>query len=189
MPDAWCAETAYAVLERVASKIRSTKSITVDYSLSSGGQRSEGHLLLSGDRFMISSPQITSWYDGMSQWTYSSLAGEVNITEPTSEELAQVNPFAIIQSFSADYNASLKKSPKGFDTVILKSKRKNMDITSAEIVINNSTHYPAKIKLVMNGGQAISIEIKNIKTGGDVPLSDFRFNPTKYPAIPVIDLR
>lgn len=64
-----------------------------------------------------------------------------------------------------------------------------MDITSAEIVINNSTHYPAKIKLVMNGGQAISIEIKNIKTGGDVPLSDFRFNPKKYPAIPVIDLR
>lgn len=183
------AESASAVLGRVAEKIRSSGSLNITYTLTANGERADGNILISSDCFQLSSPQVRSWYDGKTQWTYSSLMGEVNITEPTPEEIAQVNPFAIIKSFSTDYTASFLKSPKGFSNILLKSKKKNADITSATVTINNSTGYPYSIKLIMAGGQEFSVGIKSVKPGQPLPLSTFRYNTKEYPSVRVVDLR
>ncbi|WP_301904186.1 LolA-like putative outer membrane lipoprotein chaperone, partial [uncultured Duncaniella sp.] len=105
------AETATSILDRASAKIRSDKSIAATYTISADGHLHSGTLTIAGDRFILTSPQISSWYDGKTQWTYSTQTGEVNITEPTPEELQQVNPFAIINSFRKLYKASLLKSP------------------------------------------------------------------------------
>lgn len=185
----WGAETASAVLERTAAKIRAAKSLVVDYSLTAGGQTVDGVLTIAGNCFQLNSSEVKSWYDGKTQWTYSTHIGEINITEPTREELLQVNPFAIIQSFSTDYTATLLKSPGGFSNIRLSAKRKNLDITGATITINNTTGYPTAVKLVMNGGQTISIRVKSVSPGGLLPVSRFRFDHKAYPAVEVVDLR
>lgn len=185
----WGNNNAISILDKAASKIRSAKSLIAEYTLTSGGQTVNGILTLAGDCFQLSSPQVRSWYDGKTQWTYSSHIGEVNITEPTSEDLAQVNPFSILKSFSSNYTASTQKSAKGTSTVLLKAKKKNADISSVLVTVNNSTGYPSAIRLSLDGGQTVNIKINSVIPGGLLPISRFRYNPKDYPGINVVDLR
>ena len=101
------AESADALLKSAAEKLNCAKSINASYRISAEGQTMKGYLTVSKNRFIIDSPQMKSWFDGKTQWTYSAEMGEVNITEPTDDELAQVNPFAILNTFRTKYKSPL----------------------------------------------------------------------------------
>lgn len=183
------AESATGLLDKAAAKIRSAKSLSASYSISADGQSQSGTLTISGDRFTIASPQISSWYDGRTQWTYSTHVGEVNITEPTPEELQQVNPFAIINAFKTHYRASMLKSPAGEKKIRLTSTQANSDIHSVDLTLNAATLYPTRIILTMSNRRTVSISISSVKTGEALPVSFFRYDAKKHPGIPVVDLR
>lgn len=183
------AESATTVLDKAAAKIRSAKSLSASYTISADGHSQSGTLTIAGDRFTIDSPQISSWYDGRTQWTYSTNAGEVNITEPTPEELQQVNPFAIINSFKTNYRASMLKAPAGEKKIRLTSTNSGSDIHSVELTLNASTLYPTRIVLTMGNRRSVSISINSVKAGAALPVSHFRYDPAKHPGLPVVDLR
>lgn len=183
------AETATSILDRASAKIRSDKSIAATYTISADGHLQSGTLTIAGDRFILTSPQISSWYDGKTQWTYSTQTGEVNITEPTPEELQQVNPFAIINSFRKLYKASLLKSPATEKKIKLTASNPKSDIKSVVLTLNASTLYPTAIELTMSNRRTVTIHVTSTKSGGALPVSDFRFNSKKYPGVPVVDLR
>ena len=183
------AETATSILDRASAKFKGEKSIQAAYTITTEGHKQSGTLTIAGDRFTIASPQISSWYDGKTQWTYSTQTGEVNITEPTPEELQQVNPFAIINSFRKLYKATLVKSPASEKVVRLTSVDPKNDIKSVVLTLNATTLYPTKIDLTMGNRRTVTIQVTSVKAGGQLPVSDFRFNPNKYPGIPVVDLR
>lgn len=183
------AETAASVLDRASAKIRNDKSIVSTYTISADGHLQSGTLTIAGDRFILTSPQISSWYDGKTQWTYSTQTGEVNITEPTPEELQQVNPFAIINSFRKLYKASLLKAPASEKKIKLTASNPKSDIKSVVLALNASTLYPTSIELTMSNRRTVTIHVTSTKSGGLLPVTDFRFNPKKYPGVPVVDLR
>lgn len=183
------AETATSILDKTAAKVKTSKSLTAKYVITADGHRQNGTLTICGDRFTISSPQISSWYDGKTQWTYSTQTGEVNITEPTPEELQQVNPFAIINSFRKSYKAALLKSPSTEKKIRLTALNQKNDIKSVVLTLAASTLYPTSIELTLSNRRVITIKVESVVAGNALPLSDFRFDAKKYPGIPVVDLR
>lgn len=183
------AETASSVLDKAATKVRSAKSLKASYTISADGHQQNGTLTVSGDRFTISSPQISSWYDGKTQWTYSTQTGEVNITEPTPEELQQVNPFAIINSFRKLYKPTLLKSPASEKKIRLTASDQKNDIKSVVLTLNASTLYPTDIELTLSNRQLVKIHVNSVTAGAALPLTDFRFDSKKHPGVPVVDLR
>ncbi len=58
------AETATSILDKAAEKVKMSKSLNASYTITADGHKQNGTLTISGDRFTISSPQISSWYDG-----------------------------------------------------------------------------------------------------------------------------
>lgn len=183
------ADSPAQTLRRSADKLKSAKSLHVTYTATADGQTYEGTLVTQGDMFSISSPQMKSWYDGKTQWTYSSQIGEVNIITPTPEEVRQINPLAIIGSFTNEYTVTSLKSPTGTSSVLLTAKDRKADIRSADITIDNKTLYPTRILLTMSNNQTVTIDIRDIKSGGLLPLDNFRFNKSRYPNVQVVDLR
>lgn len=186
---AFGATSAADVLKRSADKIKSAESLYVTFTANADGHTSEGMLVLQGEMFTISSPNMMSWYDGKTQWTYSSQIGEVNIITPTPEELQQINPLAIVKSFSSGYTTQLLKSPAGKSIVRLTSKNAKSDITSADITIDNTTLYPTRIVLTMSNRQKVTIDIKSVNRGGKLPTENFRFDKKRYPGVQAVDLR
>ena len=93
------ANNGATLLDKAADKFQRTKSISASFTMSGNGSTSNGKITISGDRFVIEMSELSIWYNGRTQWTYSRANNEVSITEPTPDELQQINPFAIVSAF------------------------------------------------------------------------------------------
>lgn len=183
------ADNASQTLDKAAAKLRTAKSVTAAYTLSTSQGSSAGTLTLAGDKFAMNGNQVNIWYDGKTQWTYVSADNEVNVSEPTAQELQQINPFIIINTFRQNYTAKTVSKAKNAQKITLTAKNSKTDIRSATVTINPATLLPSEIVLKMASGQTATIRISSIKIGNALPVSTFRFPAKKYPKAEVIDLR
>lgn len=182
-------ESAADLLGRAAAKYQSAKSIHATYSMTSNGQKAKGSITVAGNRFVINSPQLSTWYDGKTQWTYSPSAGEVNITTPTAAELQQVNPFAVIAAFRRDYVASGGASKGNQAVITLTPKSGRAQIKSVVLTLDTRTLFPTSIKVTDRSKRVTTILVSSASVGGNVAASTFTFNRRKYPKAEIVDLR
>ena len=180
---------ANEVLTNASEKYQKDGSISAQFTLSGVGNSTDGTITISGDKFHLSTPLLSIWYNGRTQWTYSAETNEVNITEPTVEELQQVNPFAIVNSFRMQFNATLLKSANSMYRIQLTPlKSVNTSISKAIVTLNASTLYPNEIALTIDNN-IITIKTKDIKAIKNVPHKTFVFDEKKYPNAEIVDLR
>lgn len=183
-------ESAADLLGRAAAKYQKAASITAAYTLKADGATSSGSITVAGNRFAISSRDMSVWFDGKTQWTLVPSAREVNVTEPTSDELQQVNPFAVINAFRANYNAAFADKGAGNVRVIkLTPKSKRADITSATVRLDASTLFPTEITLTDRSRRTVVIKVTSARAGAAVPASTFVYNSKSHPGVKVVDLR
>ena len=177
------AVTADDVLTSASNVFTNSKSITASFVMIDNGYSNAGKIVVAGNKFVITTPKLST------QWTYSSSINEVNIGEPTADELQIINPFTIIKDFQINYKGELLKSVKGSYKIKLTPKKSNNDIKSVELILNSSSYLPSLIVIVAKNNIKTTINIKNINIGGTLPNSTFVFNSAKYPGVEVIDLR
>lgn len=182
--------TAAELVDAAAAKMRASQSTVIDFTAQGGDGAAttvKGRLTLSGDRFIIDSNDAKIWYDGKTQWSWSAAADEVNITEPTIEEVAQVNPYAILNSLRSRYKARYQGSPSD-RTVILTPSMPDPAILHTEISFTPDG-YPSKMKVRTSSGDNITITVSRVTPGKALPISTFRFIPAKAPGAEIVDLR
>ena len=183
------AQNASNVLTQASNKFANSKSITASFSIIDNGHSQNGSIIVAGNKFVISTPQLSTWFDGKTQWSYSSSVNEVNITNPTADELQQINPFAIISSFRNNFNASMLNSTKGSFKIQLTPKKSNQSIKKVELTLNSSTYFPSLIVITAKNNTKATIKVKTINAGGVQSTSTFTFNAKKYPGVEIVDLR
>lgn len=183
------AASAESVLQSAAEKYRKAQSISASFVIETNGNKTDGSIIVSKDMFRLSMPQMSIWYNGRTQWTYSPATQEVSITEPTAEELQQINPFAIVSSFRQSYKSMLLKSPVGTHKVRLVPINNDSVIKSITLSIDSKTSYPKEINITTDSNSTVKITISNVASGKSLPLSRFIFDPKEYPDAEVIDLR
>ncbi len=184
------AKSASQVMDAAAKKIQSMKSLSATYNMSVDGEYMSGTLVMNGDKFHLNSEQIMAWYDGKTQWSYSADTNEVNIIEPTPEELVAVNPFVIISSFKKAYTPTLLKSAAGTYKIRLLPKTKSgSQISEAVLTLNAKSYLPSDIALTLDSGNKLNIKVKSIKSGTNYPHSTFVFNKKLLPKAEIVDLR
>lgn len=184
------ANNAASLLDKAAQKFQQAKSITADFTISGNGNLSSGNIAISGDRFKIKMNEISIWYDGRTQWTYSQPVNEISITEPTPDELQQVNPFAIISAFRKAYSATTLNNGNNIATLQLTPLSSHDEaISKVVLTLNKSTLFPTQIVLTLDNGESITIKVISVKIGNTLPLSTFTYNELSYPNAEIIDLR
>lgn len=186
---ALAAESADALLNKATDRLRKATSVQAAYTLTSGGEKWAGKITLSGDRFCMTSPDILTWYDGKTQWSYSKSNNEVSITEPTPQELSMINPFVIINAFRKNFKASLTSAPKGFKSIVLTANNPKSEINKAIVTLNEVTLLPSKIDLTTSQNQSISITLSSVANGPKLNIKAFQFYAPNYPGVSIVDLR
>ncbi len=187
---AQAASPASQVLTASAEKLRKMPSLTADITISGQEGSSTAKILLSGEKFALTSHGAQSvWYDGKTQWVYNPAVDEVNISTPTAEELTQINPFKIISSFQKSYTPRLLKSAAGAQVVELTPTAKSSDYKKVVITFDAATHLPTKVVIDTRSMGTATIGISNIKQGGKVAASRFVPTTKDYPTAEFIDLR
>lgn len=183
------APSAAEILRKAQAEITDAPSIEASFTVTSGHNSSKGSIIVSGNRFRLITPEMSTWFDGKTQWSYSPAVNEVNISEPTPEELRQINPFAIIEGLRTNFTARRISSPAGTDRLQLTPKGKSSEYTMVTAVFNASTHLPSEISLTGADRAVTKIVITSIKKGKALKPDTFRFNKAQYPGAEIVDLR
>lgn len=183
------AETAQSVLKHVVEKMKQGM-VEADFDVNASGVNGTGHLLLSGNKFAVTTDDLSTWYDGKTQWTYSKNVKEVTVTTPTVDELAEINPLVVLSGLSSKFNAEMSTAAaSGVYEIVLVAKASDSQISSARIAVDSRTWFPNRVEIITATGQKFTIVIKVIKNVKSVPESAFKFNRQAYPGVEVIDLR
>ena len=116
--------TANQIIDKCLTKFNTSKGISATYTIVGRNiSKQAGTIKIQGNKFAISHPSITTWYDGKTQWNYNSDSDEVTISSPSTSEIEMINPYAIVKNYKANYTATLSKSKiKGTYCIVLNAK-------------------------------------------------------------------
>ena len=184
------------VLDTAAGKIRKSGNIRVDFNATSFNGTSEegsigGTLLLQGKKFQLTTPEMISWFDGKTEWTYLPENEEVNITEPTAKEIQAINPYVFLDLYKKGYDITMRQSTlRGVATyeVHLVAKRSDMAAQELYIDVRQSDYMPLCVR-VRQDRTWNRISIRNFSGKQKFTDADFIFPREKYPDAEIIDLR
>lgn len=183
------AETATGILDKTANKLTAAKTFSADFSMSGGDGEVNGSMYVDGDKFAMTSNLTSIWYDGKTQWSAAHDIEELTIFEPTAEEIAQINPIAIIKNYKNDFSCRLLSSSASLYSIELIPTDKTAPFSKIMLTISASNYMPSKIVTTMRDGNTITLKITNIKTGINLNPSVFVCNKKSLGGYEIIDLR
>ena len=62
-----------------------------------------GTMSMMGQKYVLKTPDMSTWYNGRKQWTMIAGTDEVNVTVPTAAELSQSSPAAYLALYKQGY--------------------------------------------------------------------------------------
>lgn len=189
---------ARGIMDRTADAFRNAGGVKAEFTVraysrgvSEGG--SDGVICLKGEKFVLDAEGAKTWFDGRTQWSYLENSDEVNVSEPTQEELQSINPYALLSIYKRGYQLKFGKNEtyngKSAYEVILTADNKRADLQSGKLYIAKDNLQPMGFSLTEKGGNSVEVRIKSYKTGQKFDDALFVFDKKAYPTAEVIDLR
>lgn len=199
VPMLW-AQEASSILDKTVSVLEDAKGVTVTFTVQArSGQYHvsesfEGTIDIKGDKFVLKTPDMVTWFDGETQWSYVEQTQEVNVSTPTGDELQAVNPVLLLQSYQKGFKAQYEgectaTNGKAAYEILLLPKKKGHGIERMELQVEKYSSLPASIMIRTQDGIDSTIRISRIQTGADRSDSYFIFPEADYPEAEIIDLR
>ena len=184
-------EGARDILRRAADTFLREGGVYVSFSLRSSEGLSSGTLRLKGEKFVLEAGGMTTWFDGHTQWTYLPSSDEVNISEPTDEELQTLNPYAWLYLYDREYDLqSLPAETSGQYKIEMSARSAGEQVERLVLWLDKSGLHPVKFSLTLAGNvEPTLITVRDYRTRQPYTDAMFVFDPGEYPTEEVIDLR
>jgi outer membrane lipoprotein-sorting protein len=187
-----------AIIEKTSRLYEEWGGMEVKYSAhifheqNAASESFEGTIRMKKDKFVLTRPDMITWFDGTTQWTYLAHGEEVNIMTPTGEDLRFLNPMRLFRDYKKDFNVSFigestsANARPAYDLALIPKKRE--EIERIEMQIEKNTSLPVKFVLAMRNQIRLTVSINEMKA--DTP-SDviFSFPSASYPDVEIVDLR
>lgn len=193
------AQNAKNILDKASDAYQKAGDVIAAFTLDSKDTKTQnlysydGTAHMKGDKFKIEIPDAITWFDGKTQWVYIKDTDEVNITEPTGEELQSISPSVLFNIYKKGFNLSYKgekmSAGKTVYEIELTPQKKVGDFTKIIVQINKSNNIFHKITLFDKNGLENTLTIKKYQTGNTFTDDLFKFSKTDYPSAEIIDLR
>lgn len=181
-----------AFMDKVVEHIMQSDGITAHFTMrgdDESGLSLQGTLKMQGQKFFLQTNDLATWYDGKTMWSYAQVIDEVNITNPSRQELLGINPYLLLENYSSLFTVSETASPiKGERCIVLTPLKRNTNIEQVIITIATASLKPITFEIASEQGEVYHVAITGYDT---TPLSPdtFTFNSSQYPDVEVVDLR
>ena len=183
---------AQTPMEKVLTQVDASQGLEVYFSLEGqlSAKQEEGVYYAMGKQFYMESPILTAWYNGKDLWVYVLQNGEINLSNPTEEELAEINPLtnlALMQS--KKMKVTHKSIPGGILFTAVPKLGYQGSLTRITVKVDNQ-YKPTLLTVHDRGSETpLTVTISKIKKGIPHPSSLFTFDNSKAPGVTVVDLR
>lgn len=178
------------VLDRAAGALGRAGGVKATFAMHAEGYSTTGTLWMRGEKFVLETDGMKTWFDGHTQWSYSASTNEVSVSEPTEEELQALNPYAWLSIYKQGYGLNGGKSEGQSYNVVMTATDKRKDPERICLRVDKDTYRLQRIVLVQRGGKGTTvIEVRSFAGGQSYADSFFVFDKKAYPQAEVIDLR
>lgn len=153
----------------------------------------DGQIHMKGDKFYLTVPEYDLWFNGTTQWLYMKGNEEVNVSEPSKEEVQMLNPSVLFNLYKHGYGYKYlgeKADIKGkqvYEVELMPNKKS--DILKMTIQIGKLSSLPHYILITYKNNIQNILYINQYETGKKYSDTYFSFDKKKYPGVEVIDLR
>lgn len=181
--------TPEQVAQKAASVISQSKGISANFTLKGNGRSGKGSIKNAGNKFTVTLPDASIWYNGKDLYTYNPRTGETTVVTPTAQELLEANPLLYVKGGAGNYNYSFSPVKKNGKYVVEMTPQKNKsEIKKMSVTLNSANYFPEKIIVTTTGG-SLTIDIDNFNSIANLNSAEFEYPKNKYPKVEVIDLR
>lgn len=189
---------AKEILDKTSNALSKDSGIEATFLLKNYRQhklsgQTQGSISLKGNRFLLETPGSITWFNGKTQWTYIAENEEINISNPTEEELRSINPYSFIHLYKKGftYKISEQKTYKGKNIykIVLAPEDKKQAVSRIELWIEQYRFQPVRIQVNSKEGEEMSVEILSYRSMQNIPDRNFTCDEKQYPHAEIIDLR
>lgn len=189
---------AKLVLDKTAAAFERGGGINASFSLKAYSKgrfqgESSGIIQLKGAKFMLKTPEVITWFDGQTQWSYLTGSDEVNVSTPTPDELQSINPYSLLYLYQKGFAYTLGSTTvfggKPVYEVILKATGRKHSLARVVLYVARDTYQPVGIIAESANKEKSEITVTSFQSGRRYADSAFVFNKKQYPTAEVIDLR
>lgn len=153
----------------------------------------DGQIRMKGDKFYLTVPEYDLWFNGTTQWLYVKANEEVNVSQPSQEEVQMLNPSVLFSLYKKGHRYQYlgeKADIKGKQVHEIElTPEKKSDIQKMTIQIGKVSLLPHCITIYYKNNMINIIHINQYETGKEYADSDFAFDKKKHPEVDIIDLR
>lgn len=152
-----------------------------------------GKAAIKGNRFQLEMEEMDIWFDGETQWVLMKEANEVNISNPTGQEIAAISPLALLGMYKNGYTLKApltgKVNGKNVYQIDMVPTHDRNDFKSVVVAIDKTTNTIVQVTLTMRNGMLNKIDITNYNANHQFSDVYFQFDQTKHPRVEIVDLR
>ena len=190
---------AKSILDKTAEAFRKAGGVKADFTVKAvtnglveGAEN--GTIQLKGEKFVLKTTDIVTWFDGRTQWSYVAKNDEVNVSNPTQEELQQINPYTFLYMYQKGFSYKLGTMKtfrgKAIWEVVLTAKDKAQDLERITLYVTKEGYEPLYILLQQRAHPTRNaITVTGYQTGQKYADTLFTFDRKQYPSAEIIDLR
>lgn len=185
-------DKAYATYEASGGIRLSFKSTMTDKEGTAYAPQS-GEAYIKGNKFKLEMEAMDIWFDGKTQWVLMKDVNEVNISAPTTSEIAAISPLALLGMYKNGFTlkAPASKTINGRSTYLIDMIPVSPDkeFKSITAAIDKESGNIIQVILVMTDGMKNSINISAYNTNHQFSDATFKFDKKEYPDVEIVDLR
>ena len=145
------------ILDRTADAFRREGGVKIGFSVRAPEGNSNGTICLKGDKFLLETEGMKTWFDGRTQWSYLASSDEINVSEPTPEELQSINPYSWLSLYNQDYKLKVAKIGNASDNttykVVMTATKRSQDIQCLILYIEKGSFRPLRLSMVQRGSK------------------------------------
>ncbi len=181
------------ILDKVSAKIKSYKTIRIDFSYSMENKKDKvkdsfkGNLLSKGDKYSLSIANQEILCDGKTTWTVMKDAKEVNINDAGGNE--GFSPTKMLSDYSKDYKAKFVQEKGNTQVVELYPIAKGKNFIKIRLTIDKAKTQVSQFQYFDRNNSVFTYDISKFTTDQSADDKQFTFNKAQYPGFEVIDMR
>lgn len=189
-PEAWKA------LERFASVARTAPSVSISFTMITADakenrtEKIEGSVVIAGDKYRLTLPENTTWFNGTDSWNYMPSVNEVVISRPEKDEVSFFSkPSLLFDMYKDDYRLRLVEESASDQVIDLYPREIRSDMIRIRLTISKKGSELRTAEYRTRDGITITLNVTEYNLRFKPDNRYFDFNPANYKGIEIIDMR
>lgn len=187
------------ILDKAFAAYEKSKGVSFTFritTIEANGQSypsQSGKAMAKHNKFKLEMPDMETWFDGKTQWVWIKSTNEVNVSAPSSNEIASISPLALLNIYKSGFSLQdpISKKVNGKDVFVIQltPTGKQGDFKQIEVAIDRKTNSIVQVKTLLKNNLKNVIDINNYNTNYHFDDSIFVFNSSLHPEAEIVDLR